>query len=161
MLVDKEEILLSVAKTFLERAGDITVDTARSVPEAIRKLDSCAFDAIVSDYDLPPQNGLALLQALRRKGLDIPFLIYTDRGDERAMNRAIACGADDYLQKGGHPKAEFTELDHRIRAAVMKKTALKIQHGVRETMESIRGLMQAVRIPLVVLDENLRVVDAN
>ncbi|MDG6257953.1 MAG: PAS domain S-box protein [Methanomicrobiaceae archaeon] len=159
--MDKEELLLSVAKTFLERAGDITVETARSVEEAMRKLASLEFDAIVADYEIPPQSGLAFLRAVRRKGLDTPFLIFTNRGDEGAMIKAITCGADEYLQKGGNPMAEFAELAHRIRSVVAQKTILKNLHDARETMESIRGLMQTVRIPLVVLDESLRVIDAN
>lgn len=161
LLVDREELLLSVAKTFLERAGDITVDTACSVPEAMRKLAASRFDAIVSDYEIPPQSGLAFLKAVRRKGPDTPFIIFTDRDNEQAMIKAIACGADDYLQKGGNPKAEFTELAHRIRIAVAQKKNLKILHDVRNAIESIQSIMRAVRIPLVVLDECLRVLYAN
>ena|GEM_PF-1471639 len=161
LLVDKEEILLSVATAFLERAGDISVDTARSVQEAMCKLESSTFDAIVSDYEIPPQSGLAFLQAVRRRGLDIPFLIFTDRGDEEAMTRAIACGADDYLQKGRYPKAEFIELMHRIRSAVEKKSTLRILHDTREAMEDVQSIMHAVALPLVVIDEHLTVMSAN
>ncbi len=36
---------------------------------------------------------------------------------------ALNSGADFYLQKGGNPLAQFTELEYKIRQAVRRKKA--------------------------------------
>ena len=60
--VDDEEDLLEIGKIFLEKTGDLKVDTAASVEEADKKMSQSRYDVIISDYQMPEINGLQYLR---------------------------------------------------------------------------------------------------
>ena len=120
LYTDDEPALLEIGKVFLEQSRELQVETAISGKDAIRMLKDHAFDAIVSDYQMPGMDGIELLKYLRRKCGGLPFILFTGRGREEVIIEAINNGADFYLQKGGEPKAQFAELEHKIRQAVQR-----------------------------------------
>jgi len=83
----------------LRRAG-MDVDTERVVSreDFEARLDPCP-DAILSDYDLPLWNGLDALKLVRRRGLDVPFVLVSGTIGEDVAVEAMRNGADDYLLK--------------------------------------------------------------
>jgi DNA-binding NarL/FixJ family response regulator len=121
--VDDEPVLLDIAKIFLEESGPFRVDLLGSVGEALERMDSGQFDAVVSDYQMPGMNGIDFLKTVRARWPDMPFIIFTGRGREEVVIEALNCGADHYLQKGGDPRAQFAELGHFIRRAVERRRA--------------------------------------
>jgi PAS domain S-box-containing protein len=126
--VDDDENLLEIVKLFLEETKYITVDTAISAEDALNKLRSTSYDAIVSDYEMPKMNGIEFLKQVRRTHGDLPFILFTGRGREEVVIQAINNGADFYLQKGGEPESQFAELSHKIRQAVQRRMA---EAGIR------------------------------
>ncbi len=125
LYIDDEEDLLTLGKLYLERHGDFTVDTCASSGKAIDKIQKGAYDAILSDYQMPGMNGLALLKQVRALFGDIPFILFTGRGREEVVIEAIENGVDFYLQKGGDPKPQFAELAHKIKKSVEQNQILK------------------------------------
>jgi CheY-like chemotaxis protein len=65
LCVDDETVLLDITRVFLERTGEFSVVTSTSAKEAIGLLAGQSFDAIVSDYQMPGMDGLALLKHIR------------------------------------------------------------------------------------------------
>jgi len=123
LYVDDEPALLDLGKIFLERAGDIRVDTAFSASEALIKIKSTTYDVIISDYQMPVMDGLEFLRRIRSEYPALPFIIFTGKGREDVVIEALNGGADHYIQKGGNPKAQFAELSHTLRRAVERKRA--------------------------------------
>lgn len=123
LLVDDEPALLEITKLFLERNRQFSTETALSGDLALELLENSSFDAIVSDYQMPGMDGLALLSRIREQGISIPFIILTGRGREEVVIEALNLGADFYLQKGGDPKSQFAELKSKITHAVEKRRA--------------------------------------
>ena len=115
---DDEPALLDIGKLFLERSGELKVETALSGQSAILMLKDHAFDVIVSDYQMPGMDGIELLKYIRKKCQGLPFILFTGRGREEIVIEAINNGVDFYLQKGGDSKAQFAELEHKIKLAV-------------------------------------------
>ncbi|WP_159899100.1 hybrid sensor histidine kinase/response regulator [Salinirussus salinus] len=100
LLVDDEPDLADVAATFLEREDErFTVDTATGAEEALSALTDREVDCIVSDYDMPGQNGIDLLESVREDYPDLPFVLFTGKGSEEVASDAISAGVTDYLQK--------------------------------------------------------------
>lgn len=92
---DDAELLILL----LEQAG-YQMEWRRVETEAEYRaaLDS-APSLILADYRLPQMTGLAALQIMRQRGLDIPFIIVTGAlGDEAAVE-CMKLGASDYLLK--------------------------------------------------------------
>lgn len=74
------------------------------------------FDLVVLDIMLPRRNGLEILAAMRKRGLQVPVLILTakDAVEDRVLG--LDAGADDYLVK---PFA-FPEFLARVRALLRR-----------------------------------------
>ncbi len=123
LYVDDEPGLLEITKLFLERNGEIRVDTSTSAIPALPLLDSGEHDAVISDYQMPGMDGIAFLKKVRASGNKIPFILFTGKGREEVVIQALNEGADFYLQKGGDPVSQFAELSNKIRYAINSKRA--------------------------------------
>jgi len=123
LFIDDEPALLEITRLFLERSGEIKVETCRSALEALDLLKTRSFDAIVSDYEMPLMDGIVFLKILRAEGDTTPFIIFTGKGREHVVVEALNNRADFYLSKGQDPKAQFSELDHMIRQAISRRMA--------------------------------------
>ncbi|MDZ4309504.1 MAG: sigma-54 dependent transcriptional regulator [Cypionkella sp.] len=66
---------------------------------ALLACQSALPDALVTDLRMPGMDGIALLQAVRAKGWDLPILMITGHGDVTHAVRAIQAGAEDFLEK--------------------------------------------------------------
>ncbi len=139
LYVDDEIELLNVGKLFLEKDRTFNVDTVLSVRDALEYLNSTHYDAIVSDYEMPDMDGIQFLKQLKKKGNKIPFIVFTGRGREEVVIEALNCGADFYIQKGGNPKAQFTELSNKIRYAVSRK---RTEDLLKESEERYRNVVE-------------------
>jgi len=116
--VDDEPALAELAADMLERGDDrFTVETATSTSEGLDRFAADDFDCIVSDYDMPGQNGIEFLETVREEYPDVPFILYTGKGSEEVASDAISAGATDYLQKGPGTD-QYELLANRIQNAV-------------------------------------------
>ncbi|WP_332449247.1 hybrid sensor histidine kinase/response regulator [Methanoculleus sp.] len=140
LYVDDEEALLDIGRIFLERAGGITVDVTTSPIEALRMILSCRYDAVVSDYQMPEMDGLALLKRVREAGSRVPFIIFTGKGREEVAIEALNRGADFYIQKGGNPKAQFAELANAVRQLAGRRRAEAAVHKTEEMLYKAQSL---------------------
>lgn len=121
--VDDEPEFTDVAAIFLEREDDrLRVETATGVSEGLRRLADTAFDCVVSDHDMPGQNGIEFLEILRENHPDLPFILFTGKGSEEIASDAISAGATDYLQKETGTD-QYTVLANRIGTVVERTRA--------------------------------------
>jgi PAS domain S-box-containing protein len=121
LYVDDEPALLDVAKEYLERSNEFTVETTRFAGNVLDLLGERAYDGVISDYQMPEMDGIELLKQIRSRYPDLPFILFTGKGRETVVIQAIDAGADYYVQKGGEPRSQFRELIHKIRLAVEKR----------------------------------------
>ncbi|MCD2203295.1 PAS domain S-box protein [Halobacterium sp. KA-6] len=116
--VDDEPAFAEMVAEFLTREDDqIEITTATSAADGLTHLEDTHFDCIVSDYDMPAQNGIEFLNAVRDTHPDLPFILFTGKGSEEIASDAISAGVTDYLQKEGGT-GQYTLLAHRITNAV-------------------------------------------
>ncbi|MEI6293736.1 MAG: PAS domain S-box protein [Methanomicrobiales archaeon] len=143
LYVDDEPGLLGVVKLYLEKEEAFEVDTLASARMALEKLDTEEYDAIISDYHMPEIDGITFLKQLKASGNVTPFIIFTGRGREEVVIQALNEGADFYLQKGGEPKSQFTELSHKIRSAISRK---RTENALRESELFLKGTQHIARL---------------
>ncbi|MDB2294547.1 response regulator [Halorubrum ezzemoulense] len=64
--IDDEPGFAELATDMLEHQDDrFTVETATRASKGLDRLTSNDFDCVVSDYDMPGQNGMELLETVR------------------------------------------------------------------------------------------------
>ncbi|GCF13091.1 ATPase [Haloarcula mannanilytica] len=121
LYVDSEcDDITAVKETLRGSADEFTVTVCETADDALDALDSVLYDCVVSEYRLPDRNGVDLLRAVRDQSHDLPFLLFTDDGDEGVASDAISAGVTDYVTKT--PLPEQTErLRQRITSAVARR----------------------------------------
>ncbi len=139
LLVDDEPALLEIGQLLLERAGPFRVATCGSGDAALDLLAREPFDAVVSDYQMPGMDGIELLSLVRERHGHLPFILFTGKGREQVVIRAINEGADFYVQKGGDPGAQFAELAHQTKVAIERRAT---ERALEERERRFRALIQ-------------------
>jgi PAS domain S-box-containing protein len=139
--VDDEPDFVDLAAAFLEREYDqFTVETATSASDGLDRLADTEFDCIISDYDMPSQNGIEFLEAVRNEYPDLPFILYTGKGSEEIASEAISAGVTDYLQKGSGTD-QYVVLGNRIKNAVKQ---FRSQQALTKRNRELRRYKQMI-----------------
>lgn len=128
--VDDEPNFADTAAAFLEREDDrFHIETALTASDGLERLSGDRFECVISDYDMPRQNGLEFLGAVREKYPDLPFILYTGKGSEAVAADAISAGVTDYLQKETGTD-QYAILANRVRNAVSaRKSATEAERS--------------------------------
>lgn len=118
LIVEDEPAIAELIAVNLTHGGFTPVIAGDSVA-AQRELDAVLPDAILLDWMLPGQSGLALARHLRKDARTkaIPILMLTARGDEPDKVAGLDAGADDYITK----PFSTQELLARIRAVLRRR----------------------------------------
>ncbi|MGD0817181.1 MAG: PAS domain S-box protein [Methanomassiliicoccales archaeon] len=158
MAVDDEINVCALTKEFLEATGQIEVDIFGSVAEARAAVAGRHYDAIVSDYQMPVEDGIQFLKSLRVSGDTTPFILFTGKGREEVVIEAFDNGVDAYLQKGGELRSLFTELEHRIFDIVRRHRA---ETALLDSASEFRTLFENNPDPVVLVGIDSRILNCN
>ena len=139
LYIDDDPSLLEIGKAFLEMSGQFTVATTEHPLSVLDLLKTQEYDCIISDYQMPILDGIGLLQQIRARYTELPFILFTGKGREDVVIQAFDAGADYYVQKGRDVQSQFRELSHKIRLAVEKRYA---DRALRESEERYRNVVQ-------------------
>ncbi|MCJ0619651.1 PAS domain S-box protein, partial [Haloarcula hispanica] len=116
--VDDDRQYAETTAAFLTRERPaFDIETATSAAAGLRLLETEPVDCIVSDYEMPGENGIDFLESVREDYPDLPFILYTGRGSEAVAGDAISAGVTDYLQKTSDT-SHYALLANRIVNAV-------------------------------------------
>jgi PAS domain S-box-containing protein len=125
--VDDDPLLREITKLMLlDLDSNFKIDNASSVDESLKKLSTGHYDVVVSDYEMPQKDGLQFLKELREQNNDIPFILFTGKGREEVVVKALNMGADGYINKQGNPETVYGELEHIILTSFEKRNTQKL-----------------------------------
>ena len=100
LIVDDDPSLLKALPEAVRlRLKNVAVDTCDSAAEALGKIGSTDYDAIVADIKMPGMDGLALLAEIRTLRPDTPTVLITGHGHDDLAVLALRGGAYDFVQK--------------------------------------------------------------
>lgn len=107
--------------------GEFTVVIAERLADALARIQSERFDAVLCDLGLPDSTGLGTAQAIAAQAPALPLVVLTGSNDVELGRAAIKLGAQDYLVKGDlkppllsrtlRYAIERTRLAHELREA--------------------------------------------
>ena len=127
LIVEDEPSIAELIAINLQHGGFLPVVAQDSVT-AQRELDAVLPDAILLDWMLPGQSGIALARHWRKqeRTKSIPILMLTARGDEPDKVAGLDAGADDYITK----PFSTQELLARIRAVLRRRAPESVNDSV-------------------------------
>jgi signal transduction histidine kinase len=84
----------------LRRAGfEVAHERVQSEGEMAEALEKSSWDLIIADYIIPGFGGLQALDLVKRKNMDVPFILVSGYIGEDLAVAAMKAGAHDYLMK--------------------------------------------------------------
>ncbi len=131
LLAEDEDALRMAITRVLLRAG-FDVFEAADGHAALAALDEAEFDVVVSDINMPGEDGIALLREVTRRDLDLPVVLITGVPSLETAIQAVEHGAHHYLRK---------PLDHdELRAIVLRAARLHHLAHLKNEALTLTGL---------------------
>ena len=125
---DHPIVRMGFRKILEQQPGEASVDEVGTGPEAIEKVKSGAYDAVLLDISMPGMGGLEVLGRMKALRPALPVLVVSMHDEEVYAVRALKSGASGYITKKSAPN----ELLEAIR---------KIQGGSRYVSASLADLL--------------------
>ena len=114
LLVEDEEDIATLVRTYLERDGFRVIWAARGA-DGLLALEQNDIRLAILDLQLPDADGLDLCRAIRASSR-LPIVIVTARDEEIDRITGLELGADDYVTKPFSPR----ELVARVHAVLRR-----------------------------------------
>ena len=141
LLVDDREQDLLALKAVLERSGHLLV-TARSGPEALKRILEQDFAVVLMDMMMPGMDGFELAAVIKQrdKSMHTPIIFLTSTGsDVGSIYRAYSVGAVDYLTKPIDPDIVRAKVDIFVdiflKEQQLRRQAAALREGERREKE--------------------------
>ena len=117
LVVDDEPQITRVLRTVLTSQG-YQVQTATEGETALANFSEWRPELVITDLYMPHMDGIELCKRIRSVS-NVPIIVLSVKGEERAKVEALDSGADDYVTK----PFGTDELLARVRAALRRGTA--------------------------------------
>jgi two-component system cell cycle response regulator len=134
LLAEDDPVTRMLMTRFLKKAG-YEVDAVTNGSEALEMMTKRYYPMLVTDWEMPEMDGVALCKAVRNLQLDgyVYALLLTARHAKEHIIAGLEAGADDYLIKPVHE----AELIARLNAG---RRILNLEHSLRVANQRNRVL---------------------
>jgi len=101
LVVDDHPSTRILLCSLLQRLGYDDIFPARNGIEALDQLNKGTYGLILSDWDMPEMDGLALWAKIKENDAfkNIPFVLVTAMKEIEMVKKAISAGVTDYIVK--------------------------------------------------------------
>jgi two-component system cell cycle response regulator len=151
LLAEDDPVTRMLMTRFLKKAG-YEVDAVANGSEALDKMTKRYYPMLVTDWEMPEMDGIALCKAVRNMQLDgyVYALLLTARDSKEHIIAGLEAGADDYLIKPVHEPEliarlnagrRILNLEHSLRVANQRNRILSITDALTGTFNR-RYLME-------------------
>lgn len=116
LIVDDDDAIRATFRyTFV--GGRWEVDTAESGTEALERIEDQPYDLIFLDYRMPEMTGLEVMNALRKRAIDIPVVLVSAHLSRYSVQRVKeAYGVAEVVSKPVSPDQLRTIAERNFRA---------------------------------------------
>jgi DNA-binding NtrC family response regulator len=133
LLIDDEQEFTDALRKRFEARG-MNVETASSGEEALAKIESMDFDAVLLDLAMPGWDGVETLKHLKKLRPDIQVVLLTGHATIEKSVEAMKLGALDFVEK----PIKFQQLLEKIEEASAKKAVLAEERIIQDLDEIVR-----------------------
>lgn len=143
LVVDDDPVALFITNTHLTKVGYrvLCAESVSLAREMIEESGFPSFSAIISDYRMPGENGLALLEHVQAKDSTLALIMVTAEGEKSLVANSLRGGAVDFLDK---PVSGQDLLDAVARACEMTEA----QRSQRSALKEVSRMAHSQRMLL-------------
>jgi PAS domain S-box-containing protein len=146
LFVDDSSDLLIRIRTFLEKSGEIRVDSAHSFKQATEKLKSRNYDVILS-YDQMPDvngiefvsemNGIEFIKYLRSTGNATPVILLSRRPNGKIALEEVSVATEISVPATADLRSQIAEIVTLIKQSILRKKSERETKAQNEQLSVI------------------------
>ena len=149
LFVDDNSDLFGQIRSFLEKAGDIRLDKAHSIKQAVEKIKVRTYDVIVSYERIPEvngiefmsdMNGIEFLQYLKSVGNTTPVVLLSRRSDNKITVQEVTNGTEISLPASGDVRQNLLEMVTVIKQTMLRR---KAEREIKMQNEQLTAILSA------------------
>lgn len=149
LFIDDNTDLLAQIRTFLEKTGDLRVESAHSIKQATEKLKNRTFDVIITYEEIPDMNGIEFvsdmngiefLKYLKSQGIPTPLILYSRKGSSKLALQELSNGNELILPKTGDIRPALFEMVTLIKGTMLRK---KAERELKTQNEQLAAILSA------------------
>jgi two-component system, cell cycle sensor histidine kinase and response regulator CckA len=127
------------------------VETAEGMRAALEK---AGWQVVVSDFVMPKFSGLAALQILQEKGIDIPFIMVSGQMGEDLAVEAMRAGAQDFLIKDRLSRL-VPALKRELKESTVRRKRKLAEEALSATEARFKSLVEQSLVGIFMLQDDL------
>ncbi len=106
LVVDDMSTMRRIIRTILNQLGYSNIEEAENGKQALAKLKKEKFDFVITDWNMPEMDGLALVEAIRNDEelKHLPVLMVTAEAKKENVMKALKAGVNNYIVKPFTPE---------------------------------------------------------
>ena len=136
---NKMDVELTV-QHFSSAAPHLHIHAVASSTDALSLLSKAhQFNLILSDLRIPGMNALELMREIKHRGIDLPFIVITGKGDEATAVAILRMGAYDYLVKRDN---YLVQLPHTIDHVIKRFNLDQTSHRLNAELKSLNASLE-------------------
>lgn len=135
LIVDDEDELRVVLTEILSEHFEVV--STKSGAEALQALAKHAFDAVLTDLNMPGMTGLELLAEIKAKHPDLPIILITARADKQVVVEALRGQAHDFFDKPVEYDKLTKSLAHAVKLRKHARRVLALQDELDEARRAL------------------------
>jgi len=140
----------------LTRGGfRVTCDRVDTADGMSRALDERQWDLVLCDHSMPQFDSTEALEILKRKKLDIPFIIVSGHIEEEMAISAMDSGAHDYIMKDRLARL-VPAVERELREAEVRRARAKSEEELRRAHEELELRVEQRTAALKEANQKLR-----
>lgn len=124
LLADDEVSIQKLISGLLEDEGHECV-CVEDGTDALEAFEGDAFDLVILDVMMPRMDGFATCRELRTRGVTVPVIFLSAKGDIVDKGIGFAAGGDDYMTKPFDPRELLMHIEAHLRRAHMDVASAK------------------------------------
>jgi len=122
LLVDDEESIERLVSNLITNAGYDFIHTDNGL-DALAIVESKKPDLVIMDVMMPKMDGFETCRELRRRGVTIPVIFLSAKGDIVDKGVGFQAGGDDYMVKPFDPRELLMHIEAHLRRSKISQTS--------------------------------------
>ena len=146
LAVDDDPVSLRLLARHM-RSESFEVSLAQSGRAGLRKALKEKPDILVIDHEMPDQNGLEVVEALRRSavGSSMYILLVTGNDSDELLIKAFDAGVDDFVPKPFRPRLLSARIKAGVRIANLSRKIERDHNTILEQLAELNRLNRRFR----------------